>query len=85
MKKLNAYFSTKSHFRPKKIKGLFALLARKSGGSVGRCFFFQSGFGSNAEMQKCNTIHMCALLGMQNLRIKVNPGVERGLYSIISG
>ena len=29
---------------------------------------------------------VCALLGMQqNLRIKVNPGVERGLYSIASG
>ena len=31
---------TKKQVRPKKIKGLFALLARKSGGSVGRSFFF---------------------------------------------
>ena len=35
--------------------------------------------------KKCNTIHVCAFLGMQSLRIKVNPDVERGLYSIISG
>ena len=34
--------------------------------------------------KKCNTIHVCAFLGMQSLRIKVNPGVERVLYSIIA-
>ena len=28
--------------------------------------------------KKCNTIHVCAFLGMQNHIIKVNPGVEGG-------
>ena len=28
--------------------------------------------------KKCNIIHVCVFLGMQSLRIKVNPGVERG-------
>ena len=34
--------------------------------------------------KKYHTIHVCAFLGTQSLRIKVNPGIERGLYSIIS-
>ena len=64
--------------KPKKIKGLFALLAQKSGGSVGRYLKKKKIW----VWKKCNTIHVCAFLGMQNLRIKVNLGVERGLYSI---
>ena len=29
--------------------------------------------------KKCNTIHVCGFLGMQNLRIKGDPGVEMGV------
>ena len=39
------------------------------------------GVGRSLWMQKkCNTIHVCAFLGMQSLKIKVNPGVERELH-----
>ena len=57
-------------------------MAQKSGGLVVRSFFF---FFLIWMQKKYNTIHVCAILGMQNLRIKVNPGVARGLYSIITG
>ena len=48
---------------------------------VGRSIFF---FFKIWMQKKCNTIHVRPFLGMQSLRIKINPGVERGLYSIIS-
>ena len=48
-------------------------------------FFFFFFFFLIWMQKKCNTIHVCTFLNMQNLRIKVNPGDERGLYSIIAG
>ena len=65
-----------SMIRPKKIKGLFSLLAWKLGGSVGRSFFFFLNFFIHLfiffkiQVQKqYNIIHVCESLGMQSLRI----------------
>ena len=57
----------RNYIRPKKIKSLFALLAWKSGGSLGPSFFFF--FFLIWMQEKCNTIHVCAFLGMQNLEL----------------
>ena len=48
--------------RPKKIKGLFALLASKLGGLIGRSFFF---FNLDTD----GIQYVCAFLGIQTLKI----------------
>ena len=61
--------------RLKKIKGLFALLAWKSGGSVGRSFFFFFFLNSGHEEMQC---HSCVcILGHGEPQNWFNPGVGR--------
>ena len=71
---------THNLIRPKKIKGLFALLVWKLGGSVSWFFFLLIW-----TQKKCSIIHVCSFLGIQSPRIGlilVLEGIEFHLVKL---
>ena len=65
--------------RPKKINGLFALLASKFGGSVGRSFFF---FFFNLDAEEIQYYSCLCILGHAEPQNWFDPGVGRGCIQI---